>query len=112
MLDLGYFMTLGSGSASAGASSGGGSAQRRARKDSSADGLMTGGALDERDPLPWYASRWFWERVAMYIFIFGGTCVSIAGMAMVVLEATHDKSGADHVGAHGGGASGGSTAAM
>jgi len=30
---------------------------------------------------------------------------------MVVLEATHDKSGADHVGAHGGG-SGGATAAM
>jgi hypothetical protein len=109
MLDLGYFMSLGSGSAGFGASSGGG-AQRRTRKDSSADGLTAGGAVDEREPLPWYASRWFWERVAMYIFIFGGTCVSIAGMAMVVLEATHDKSGADHVGAHGG--SGGSTAAM
>jgi len=57
-----------------------------------------GGVLGYVPPrLPWYRSVWVWEQVGLWTYIVAGCALTVAGMAMVVLEAVRDASHADHV---------------
>jgi hypothetical protein len=48
-----------------------------------------------------WKSVWFWEQLGLYLYLVGGVLTTIAGMCMVVYEATHDSSASDTVGGHG-----------
>jgi len=47
---------------------------------------------------PWWRSVWFWERAGLYVYIVGGTLATIAGMVMVLYEASVDAAASDSVG--------------
>lgn len=54
----------------------------------------------QKTRLPWYKSVWRWEQIGLYIYVIGGTLMTIAGCVMVVLEAVADDTSSDKVAGH------------